>query len=307
MSKRLRTLLAILGIAGLLIAGVAFRPSTTSAANLTGGNYTYLVNGEEMTFTFDPIAMKGGLLLPFEVFQQFGVTMNGGQQRDFTLSKDSVTVRATVGSTTITVNDNAQSVSTAPVRLNGRIFIPSDVLQAFGVEFSQDGNYVSLRTSVSSLSDATKLSDIDFNILRQSRGVLSVSVKADSGSYMVADFLLLNADLINSANLGLPYGVRAQLLGRLQTNTLVYVKLSNYSNKAGGLATAGTYLVDSLGHQYDVQNVLDIGSGLLSGKLVPGANRAGVLVYNKVASMATGLTLYYDANGSELGRFPSAQ
>jgi hypothetical protein len=304
MIKRFRTLLAVLSIAALLVTAVAFRPVSTSAANLTGGNYTYLVNGEEMTFTFDPVVRKDGVLLPLEVFQQFGITMDGGQLSTFMLSKEAVVAKLTVGTTTVVLNGNAQSVSTAPVRLNGRIFIPSDLLKEFGVDFAQDGNYISLRSFVGTMPRTQSLTDSEFNALQNRVGILNQSLKADSGSYLNADFLLLNADLVNTTNLGLSFGVRARLLSMLETNTLVYVRLSNLSNKAGALVTASTYLVDNLRNQYDVLNVMDLGSGLLTNKVVPGATRTGVLVYGKVPGTAELLSVYYDPNGTSLRTFP---
>jgi hypothetical protein len=62
--------------------------------------------------------------------------------------------------------------------------------------------------------------------------------------------------------------------------------------------------VDDHRNQYDVASVLDIGSGLVTNRLAPGADRVGVLVFAKVPSTTNTLSLFYDNNGSIIGTFP---
>jgi hypothetical protein len=89
----------------------------------------------------------------------------------------------------------------------------------------------------------------------------------------------------------------------LQTNTLVWVKTSNTGNKTGGLVTGTTFLIDNNRNQYEVTSVLDIGDGLLNGKIAPGADRAGVLVFPKLDPKASQVSLYYENNQATLGFF----
>lgn len=305
-SKHLRTWVAALGIVALLIALVAATPTSTEAANLTGGNYTYLIDGEEVTFTFDPIARKDGLLLPTEVFQKFDITIEGATSRNITLSKAGVSAKLTVGSTTYMLNGQPKDVSTAPLRLNGRAFLPADVLQEFGVDMSQDGNYISLSNYTTKLFRVEKLSDEEWNSLKSFRGFTSM-VKADSGVNIYGEFWMLNEQMITAENLNITYGNRARLLGLLETKTLVLVKLSNLSNKAGGLVTTGLFLIDNQRNQYDLASVVDIGYGLLNNKLAPSGDRYGVLAFPKLPSTTVNAILYYDNNGSSIGTFVKFQ
>jgi hypothetical protein len=50
-----------------------------------------------------------------------------------------------------------------------------------------------------------------------------------------------------------------------------------------------------------VQEVIDLGQGLLSGKLAPGADRVGVLVFPKLKPNPGIVKLYYDGNPGDLG------
>lgn len=303
MAKSMRKILAAVGVLALLLALVTSVPGTTSAANLTSGQYTYIVDGEEVTFTFDPVSTKAGMLLPIEVFQKFGITVDNPIGKSIVVSKDGTQARLTLGSTLVVMEGRSQSLVTAPLRLNGRIFVPADLLKDFGVEFTQDGNFLVLRSYVGKMPAAQQMADTNWAQLWALRSITNASVKADTGVFLRADFALLSAEMINASNLGITYGMRARLLNMLESNTLVYVKLGNYSNKAGAMVTASTYLIDNNRNQYDVVSVMDLGSGLISNKLAPSADRTGVLVFPKVPANMVNVILYYDNNGSSIGTF----
>lgn len=297
--KKWMKLVAAAALVGALTVSA---PGISLSANLTGGSYTYVIHGEEVIFPFDPIVRKEGLLLPIDVFQQFGIKVDGALTQEITLSKDAVEVRLTLGQTPITVSGRPDTVATPGMRVSGRLFLPADLLRQFGIEFGQDGTYVVMRAYADSLGAPDVMSDGDY---ARAKGLRTASgiIKTDSGVYMNGEFTLLSAELINAANMGLAYGTRARLLNLLQNNTLVLVKLSNTSYKAGAVAANGLYLVDSERNQYDTPTVVDIGGGPVTGKVAPGADRVGVLVYPQLADDAGAVTLYYDANGATLGTF----
>jgi len=299
MSMLRKAAAAVAALAIVAVVAVSWT-GTTAAANLTGGTYTYVIHGEEVSFTFDPVSRKDGLLLPLEVFQHLGITVNGALEKSFTMTKGGVTATLTVGATAIDVGGRADTVVTAPLRLNGRLFVPADLLKQFGVEFTQDGTFVVMRYYVDPIPSVTAHTTAQYAQLRAPRTV-SANVKADSGVYLAADFTPLNSDLVASSALNVAPGMRIRLHGLLQTNTLVLVKLSNDSFKAGALAAANLTLVDDSRVQYDLASVLDIGQGLVSAKLSPSADRMGVLIYPRLATDVETLTLYYDNNGTNLG------
>lgn len=302
-SKFMRSLLAVLGIGALLIALVAVNPTTTTAANLSGGTYTYLINGEEVTFMFDPVVRKEGLLLPTEVFQTFGIAIDGATTKTPSVSKDGLIGKMTLGSNQIDLGGRLVTLVTAPLRLNGRLFLPADLLKEFGIDFVQDGTMIVMRPLVEKMPPAETMTPAEWNALKSLRG-FTANIKADTNVYMTTDFTLLNEKMINTTNIGISYGIRAKLNAMLQTNTLMLVRVSNYSGKAGAMQTAGTFLVDDLRTQYDVTQVMDIGQGLLTAKVAPGADRWGVLVFPKVPDSVVSLALYYDAHASVLGNLP---
>lgn len=303
MATTMRKILAVIGTLAILVALAGTMTGTTNAANLTGGTYTYVINGEETTFPYDPVTRKDGLLLPLEVFQRLGISVDGSLSNSVTLSKDSaVSATLTVGTTTALLNGKPYLVATAPLRLNGRVFLPADILKEFGVDIAQDGNFVVIRNMAGDLPAAVNVSPTDWAKLMTGHWFMG-NPKADSNILMQGEFTWLTPDFINSTNLKLSYGMRAKLLTLLQTNSLVYVKLINIGTKSGAISTNSTFLVDSAGNQYDNPTVLDIGNGLLSNKLAPDATRVGVLVFPKVQDSSTAISLYYDPNNANLGTF----
>lgn len=299
--KKVAALMAALLLVGALV-GTVVGGGSASAANLTGGQYTYVMNGEEFTFPVDPLIRKDGVLLPAEVFSQFGITLDGALTRTVTLKKDTVKAKLTVGSTTIDLNGAPSIVATAPLRLNGRLFVPADLLKEFAIDFSQDGTMVVMRNFGEGTPALKQGTSSDVTALKAGRN-FTASVKADTNIYLTGEFTLLTPDLVADASLNLSYGTRARLQNLLQTNTLLLVKLSNTSFRSGAILNAGLYLVDDQRVQYDASSVMDIGGGMVNGKLAPGADRMGVVVYPRITGTPNTLTLFYDANNGSLGTF----
>jgi hypothetical protein len=295
--------LAALAVAAALVATLlALVPGSSSAANLTGSNYTYVINGEEATFPFDPINRQDGLLVPVEVFQRFGISIEGALTRQITFRKADVTAQLTLGSTAMTLNEKPQSLPTAPLRLGGRLFIPADLLRHFGVEYKLDNNILVLRDYAEGQPTVKEYKPEEVAAMKQGL-TFTASVKTDSNIFLDAEFTLLTKDLLTASALDLSYGTRARLQSLIDSYTLVMVKLSNHSFKAGAIQTSGLFLVDDLRNQYDVVGTVDFDSGSITGKIAPGADRVGVLVFPKVAPKAKAVFPYYDLNGSSLGTF----
>jgi hypothetical protein len=298
---RMRKVMLWIGTAAMLVALVGGVAGSSSAATLTSGQYTYVINGEEFS-TSDPVKVSAGLLLPIEVFQRFGITVSTPLTRSVGLKKASVTATITLGDTTFDLNGQPAAMDSAPMRLNGHLFVSADLLKHFGIEFNQDGTFVVLRDFTEGMPTVQTTSDDDFNHLRDGR-TFNASVKADSGIYLNTDFTLLSPDLLAASSLDISYGTRARLQSMSQTNTLVLVKLSNTAYKAGAITANGFFLVDEQRRQYDLTATLDTGAGPITAKISPAADRTGVLIFPKVSNTATQLQIYYDANGATLGLF----
>lgn len=302
----MRKVMVWIGTAALLIGLVGGVAGTSSAANLTGGQYTYVLNGEEVTFPFDPVKLQAGLLLPVEVFQKFHIEVENPLMRNVTLRRADVTATVTMGTPTFTLNGEPATVEAAPLRLNGRLFLPAGLLKFLGVEFTTEGTFVVLRDNGEGLPDLRQTSQVDYDRLRGSNS-FTTSIRADSGIFLSADVTMLNEDLLIASANGLDYGTRARLYTLLKTNTVILVTLSNDSGKAGGVVQNGFSLVDNQGNQYDLESIVDTGAGPITAKIAPSADRDGVLVFPRVSPKATSASLYYDPNGADLGVFGGLQ
>lgn len=287
--------LALALLAGLL----GLLPGDSSAANLTSGTYTYVIGGEEVTYAIDPINRKDGLLLPAEVFSAFKIQVDGLLKREFTLTRDGVTVKSSLGSSYVDVGGDTEMLTTSPLRLNGRVFLPADLLKYFAVEYVLDGTYVSFRDLAADMPEVTGAGYTEWNEMRMYRH-FAVSVRADTGIFLNSEFTLLSPGMLTASHLQVDYATRVKLYNLQKTNTLFLVKLSNEHIRSGGLPAASIYLVDSGRRQYEVAQILDLGEGMLNAKLAPGADRSGILVYPKVKSAGT-LTIYHDGQSASLG------
>ncbi|MFZ5824557.1 MAG: stalk domain-containing protein [Bacillota bacterium] len=305
MSKNISRLAALLVGALLLVAAAVVLPADTQAATLSGGAYTYVINGEEVAFAYDPIIRKDGVLLPLDLFTHLGVQVTGPLGRSPGLTYGPVSAQLTLGRTVAVIDGVPTQTGVAPVRLNGRLFVPAALLEHFGLSFAQEGNYVTINQLLAEPPALTSHPVGDWKIIHRSRGFVT-SVKSDA-TFIEAGFYLLDEAMLTDGNLAMSYGARTRLLGLLETNTLVLVNLSNTSFKSGALQPGGLFLIDANRNQYDVLSVIDIGQGLVSSKLAPGADRMGVLMLPRLAGGAGAVKLYYDANGLVLGQFESGR
>lgn len=290
---------------GMLLLLLVVSAAPVTAATLSGGSYTYVVNGQEVNFAFDPVALKDGLLLPLEVFEHFGITAEASG-RSLVLKRHSTTARLTLGSLAYDLSGAAAMLPAVPLQLNGRHFVPADLLRPFGVEFSHEGSLLIMDDLAVGMPEVVSYQPEEMRLLRQGR-IFSAVVRADNGSYMQGEFTWLSPELTGASQLELDTWDRARLQRLLKTNTLILVKLSNTSSKAGQFNAAGAYLLGSSRTQYDLVRTLDLGSVSITSKLVPGAERHGVLVFPKVDEGTRQLSLYYDPNGSTLGTFTQAE
>lgn len=295
--KRLR--LAALLLAFIL--GLA-TPAPANGAGLTGGTYTYLLNGEEVAFPFDPVLVQNELLLPAAVWERLGVSVAEAAGRVRLRLADHVAIELTLGSPAYTLDGRPREAPAVPIRLGGHLFLPAALLEHFGVELTRAGNMVMLRQPLKGALPTTAFADEEFQRLKNER-----SFKREIGHRQLgvlhAEFTLLDERLLQAPQLGLSYGQRVKLFGLLETHTLVLVKLSN---QLGGQATfkpGSVVLVDDLRHQADLVKLLDVGEGDLTAALAAGADRRAVLAFPKADPAAKRLLLFYHEIGESLGAF----
>ncbi len=69
--------------------------------------------------------------------------------------------------------------------------------------------------------------------------------------------------------MGFSYGTRARLQSLAESDTLIWVRLSNQSFKAGAFDAGGVMLVADQRTQYDLVGTVDLGEGEITQKLAP--------------------------------------
>lgn len=301
MVKSLRRFSLVIGAAVILALLVAVMVSPTAAAPLTGGNTTYLIGGEEVAITFDPVSRKDGLLLPVEVFERFKITVQDSTTRTPTVRRGDVSVRVSLGSTAVAIGTATKTISPAPLRLNGRIFLAADLLKEFGIEYNQDGAYLTLRD----LADALDVSPASNFAAAKASQTFTAIIKSDTGSTMLdSEFTLLTPEIVSNVEFSKDFGLRVRLLRMLETNTLLLVRIRNeFSTRAVGWQAAGLYLVDDLRNQYDFTGQVVEVQGDVTTRFAPTAEKVSVMVYPKTAPGFQKVTVYFDPNAASIGSF----
>lgn len=305
--------LAAWAVLVLLLIGVSLGAAEPArGAGLSGGSYTYLLNGEEIAFPFDPLVIQDELLLPAAVFERLGVTISqsaGGRSLTLRLG-DQVTAKLTLGNpgyhllgAGFPADGLPQSTAVGPIRLGGHLFVPASLLVHFGVEVTRESGMVMLRNPVPGLLPSSTFTDLEFQLLKGEQNFRYTIAPKGTSALLSTEFTLLHANLLEAAQLGLPYGQRARLYGMLETHTLVLVRVLNQGTGPGAFNPASVSLVDDLRRQADQASALDIGEGNLDAALSPGAERRGVLAFPKGPTGVTRLSLYYHEIPGTLGSF----
>lgn len=269
-------------------------------APLSGGNTIYIINGEDIAFTFDPIVRADGVLIPDEVARWLGLTVTEAE-KSLTVTRGKVTAQLTLGQTWAVVDGRPMHLSPGPVRVIGKLFLPADLLKEFGLSVSLEGNLMEIRDLTAGLQFPEGLSREDYEAQLMRRTVRG-RVRSDEGRpYLDLEFLWLTPEMVASEQFRATFRQRVEYLSLLQSNSLALVTVVNRSNGTVTLTPGSLMLVDEAsGDQFDVERTLDY-QGLISEKVAPQARKASVLVYPKVPEGLDRLVLFSDTNQASLG------
>lgn len=271
-----------------------------AAAPLTGGNTVYVINGEETSFSFDPINFKDGLLLPADVVEALGlsVSLSG---KTITLTRQDLQAQLTLGATTGTIGQDRLTVSPAPLRLSGRLFLPASLLPEFGYEVSADGAYLQIRDLTRDIRLDGGLDKAGYDSLRTRLSLTSYARSDDQRANVSLEVTFLTPEMVASAHFPASFKQRVQYLNLLQNHSLLLVTAANQSGRSATLNPAALLLVDTAsGKQYDLQQTLDF-RGLISAKIASGASKSSILVYPRVDPGVASLTVFVDTNPGSIG------
>ena len=125
-------------IAILIISLMMFFVGAVSAEN----DISVMVNGEKILFDVSPQIIDGRTMVPIRaIFEVMGAEVEWDDATKTAIcTKDSLTVRMTVGSTIEKINNAEVTMDIAPVVINGRTLAPARyVAEAFGYNVVWNG------------------------------------------------------------------------------------------------------------------------------------------------------------------------
>ncbi len=282
MSKLPRRTLVLVVLVAVL--ALVLSVPTSQAATLTSGAYTYVVAGEETVFPYDPIVKKDGYLLPLDVFTALGISAADAQKRNLSLTRGDVTVSVTLGQPWVTLQDGAQvTVAPVPMRVSGRVFLPTQILAALSIDIQTDSSIITLRDLAPTAPTGAYTEKADYDAAR-AKTTLSGMVKSTEGTFLDIDITYLTPALAASPHLLSDVGTRSRLLHLLDTNTLLLVRVRNTVGTTRGLTfkPESIFIVDNKGMQYEYTGTLIDVKGSLATKLAPSVEKSGILVFQKV-------------------------
>jgi len=289
-------------VAGLLVLAVVVSVANVQAAPLTGGNTTYVIEGEERTFTFDPINRKDGQLLPVEVIRSLGLTLveNGKQ---VTVARGSTQIVLTLGKSDARINGELFTLTPAALRLNGRLFVPSMVLDELGFDVLTDSAYLQINDVGFALGLDDSMDYAAWAALRDARTLNGMVRSDDARAFVTAQFTYLTTELVASHHFESSFKERIRLLNLMKQHAIVLVRVANDTGRSVTLNPASLMLVDgSTMTQYDMTQNLSY-SGNIKEKIAHGAAKSSLVVYPAPPETLTRITLFADTNSDNIGTF----
>lgn len=290
---------------GLAVAGSALRAAAPAQAAVPTGTATYLVDGEERLFSLDPIQRQGGLLIPAEVLTRLGVQVDGPDaRRQVTLSRQGLAITVRLGSTAAHTAAGPVTLGTAPFRQGGYLYVPLELADGLGYAHRSEGAAVVELRDLLAPSPAAP-AGVDDALYAQLEQRLTQAVTYRLGSvYAVADLIRVTPELAASAGWTADGALRAQALDLLDQYTVIEVRLRNDDSRVAVQFNPGSlYLVDDEGRQYDPTGQVVSVTGDLAGRLVPRAEKSGLVLFPRLSPDAGGFRVYHADDGTMSGRF----
>lgn len=274
--------------------------TTLSAASLSGGNTIYIIEGEDVSFTFDPIFRKDGTLLPVELFQALGLDVNRSGKTILVGRGGLAQADLTLGRTLAAVDAKPTRLAPAPVSVVGRLFMPAAVLAELGYEVETDSGFVQVRDLAEGLVIPSDLTTEEYRRL-EGRQSVSGTVRTDDGRpFLDLRLTYLNPEMVASPHLELSFRRRVEWLNLMQTNSLILARVTNQSTRAATLSPQSLILVDQSGQQYDAQDTQPY-QGLINQKVAVGATKSSLLIYPLLPHDLQEVQVFADTNGSLFG------
>lgn len=297
--QRLGTWKLRIALVGLVAITVVLGSIGAGAAPAPVGNTTYFINGQETVFTYDPLGKGRAIVLPEEIFQRMALGIRTGG-RDIWVSRGTTEVKTTLGSTLAIADDTVVTLGATPLRQSGRLYLPADVLNYLGYEWTGDNLTLEIRDlTKGSLPQVQQMRDEDWAAMKAKKG-FETSFRLD-GIYILGSVALVTPEWVQDVRIPLTSAARAKALALLDNYTLFYVELRNDQSKAVQFLPGQIFLVDSKGRPLEYTGQYIDVQGTIASKVGPRATKAAVLVFPKLKADAVTLGIYHDVDIHWLG------
>lgn len=106
----------------VLVAALA----PTTAANAASKTINVTIDGKQQSYSVSPRVVNGRTLVPYRAISEAlgGKVSYDEKNKQATINKGSQTIELTQGSKTARINDNAVTLDTAPLNVNGTLLVP---------------------------------------------------------------------------------------------------------------------------------------------------------------------------------------
>lgn len=279
-------------IAGVILAaflGLSLVSIPSTQAAISTSSYTYVIEGEETPIGLDPISLKDGLLIPQAMLDQVGVQVIELGAGTLSISRGDQAVKLKLGTKTITHSEETIFLATAPIKVMGHLYVPSDALSLLGVQTTSEAGV--LYVDVWPLARPSVLDSAGF-VAAKGRAAQEHTVNPTKDTYLRVEVVRLTSDLVSSPLWTANSLIRGRAQELLPTSTLLQVTITNSTNRIVSFPANSYFLVDNLGNQYTLSGERLALRGDLFGNLAPGAVASAVLVYPTLDKDANALSFY---------------
>ncbi|MFZ5816763.1 MAG: stalk domain-containing protein [Bacillota bacterium] len=287
---RHRGLVALLALLMILAAGL-LPPTGVRAA--VGSSYSYIVDGEEVAVGYDALSLRNTLLLPQELFTTLGVLVREGAAGSLTLTRGDLSATVKVGSRVALSNGERVRMATPPIRANGQVYLPQELLPRLGIQAAAEGNLLLIDRWP--LAEPTSDGAVDFAAAVQANSATAPLEMADRKA-LTATLTRLTPEIVRHADWTGDPAVRGHALDLLGTSVLFDLTIHNQTSGFYQFQLTNLFLVDDLGNQYLPTGEIIHLQGDLSALLAPTAKARGVVIFPPMASEATSFKVYAKGN-----------
>ena len=211
-------------IAALAALTISAAPFSAFAAN---DDITVTVNDEVLSFDVMPQIIDDRTVMPMRaIFEALGADVSwDGETRTVTAVKDDTTIKMTIGSNVMYVNDMPIELDVAPLIIDERTLVPGRaVAESLGADVSWDGETrtVIIKSMIERAAEAalTKLKEKikEIGVYSESEGAYSLTVPSVKATYSEKDdriYIVYDKNILRIGDLTIKLGIASDGIPKL--------------------------------------------------------------------------------------------